>query len=453
LFEVLADFGMDEFDVLEIFKENFEALDGPLLREKFLGDVRKIDSHIGPEYDLVVFWHGPQMLTKREFYTSVPHIMDHVNKAFIIACPHGEYLKPREYRNPHEEHISHWMPEELVNMGFHMYVVGPPDKKHGMVGVLYKNEYVKSQLCQRYPGDTKVIAVTQCYNEKPFVRNCIESVRKFADIVLTTESCNTPDKDKAGWSAFSNDGTREELIAISEEYSNVFFVPQEATDPICAKVKSRTIGQGWSNRRIFNYGEKEGLLHNDDWIWIVDADEFYGVASARNIVRLLKTDYAGHHGGDITEWQFAYGMRYGFISSHKRFMKYKIGSSIQHVHNLVWPDGGSPWSKKQFIIDPREAMMFHLSYAKDPWAIRAKMLSFNRPRYINWFNNVYLEFPFNAQQAYKNNAAIDGRYGWMVGSIHPLIEFDKEAIIPACRDYADWDYIEDVRKHRKKLEI
>ena len=75
--------------------------------------------------------------------------MDRTNVAFIIACPHGYYPKPREYRNEHEEHVSHWLPQELEDMGFHVHAIGSPDQKNGMIGVLYKAEFVKAQLCQR----------------------------------------------------------------------------------------------------------------------------------------------------------------------------------------------------------------------------------------------------------------------------------------------------------------
>jgi len=441
MFERFRNIGYKYFDILEVFQKNYNEIQDNIIRNKFLGNAKKISSIIKEKYDIIIWWHGPQQISKKDFAFVMRQMSSMVNIAIIVACPHGRHDKPVEYGNPYEEHISHWSPEDLQSMGFDVFPIGNPNNKKSMVGIYKVHKTAKKIFIpeQKVP---KVIAITQCYNEIDFIRPCIEAIQPYADHVIITESCNSPYLDKCGWNIHSTDGTHEEIEKLEKEYENVHYAK---ADNISSIAYNRTNGQGLSKKIMFDYGERHNILQDDDWIWIVDADEFYSDLWAHNIVHLLKTKYKNYECGRITEWQFAYGTAYMFLSSHGRFVKYKCGSSIKHVHKLIWPNGHCPWKGRAFNMDVQEAIMFHLSYTKHPERIRQKMLSFNRPHYTYWFNKVYLEFPVDEQSAYKNNKYTPSYpgIGWHWGSNSPLILFDKKCNIDPCKTFEQLDWISD----------
>lgn len=443
IFEEFAKLGYERFDVLEIYGPNISKIRGDYLNKKIKGDVRSINEVVDETYDITLWWHGPQLVEKKNFPSILQRLIKITNKYIVLGLPHGRFDKPSEYGNKWEEHISHWTPKELEEFGFEVWAYGRPGERLPMVAVLDVVKYKDSLVVECDESAPRVVAVTQCYNEVDFIDTCIECVQPYVDAIIITESCNSPYLDLCKWTPFSNDGTHEKMEELVGKYDNVHCATAPA---ISEQAENRTHGQGVSKKVMFDYGEKHNLLGDNDWIWILDADEFYSKKSVRNIVRLLKTDYKDFDSGIVPEWQFAYSMHYAFLTSHRRFMKYKRGSSIEHVHSLIWPDGKSPWKGRQFYLDVRDALMFHLSYIRHPKRIREKMLSFNRPHYFYWFNKVYIPWTYNRKTAYENNMKTPAHpgEGWHWGCDCPLMEFDSSCLIDPCKKFCSMDYYEDV---------
>lgn len=135
--------GYTTHDLLEAHAPNVDAL-RPKLAEAntvICGDVRKINEYdaLLPSYDVIVHWHGPEHITKKQFEDVLPKIKARCSKAFIIGCPHGKYDQGKIHSNKFEEHVAHWLPEEFEKFGFETWTFGSgqPHKKEMMMGVLW----------------------------------------------------------------------------------------------------------------------------------------------------------------------------------------------------------------------------------------------------------------------------------------------------------------------------
>lgn len=122
-------------DVIEVFPENVKQLTqikwiGRLIE----GDVRLFEPYF--TYDAVVFWHGPEHLTKEET-SALLGKMKRYAKAVIFATPNGRYDQGAEYGNEHENHISSWYAEDFEAMGMTVTAIGEPDRQNGNIIALW----------------------------------------------------------------------------------------------------------------------------------------------------------------------------------------------------------------------------------------------------------------------------------------------------------------------------
>ncbi len=139
--------GYDTFHVLEIHEPNFKWLKEQKnfnLPVIIHGDIRKIDQYkdLLPQYDVVIFWHGIEHLTKQQCIDHLPKVMAKSKLAYITGCPWGKWAQEGIKNNPHEKHLTHWYPKDLVDMDFdEIYTFSPngigPDRHNVMYAIKY----------------------------------------------------------------------------------------------------------------------------------------------------------------------------------------------------------------------------------------------------------------------------------------------------------------------------
>jgi hypothetical protein len=249
----------------------------------------------------------------------------------------------------------------------------------------------------------KIIVLCQAYNEAPYLRICIECIQPYVDSIIIHEGYRSPHGDCI---KKSPDGTRTIAESLSKEFKNVYLIPHKNDQ----QFNSYEQAEGVVMTSMAHWAEQNGLVDTGDWLWKIDSDEFYSQSSIEDIINLLKTQFCNHTFGTIPEWQFAYCLNLCFKSSHGRFVKYYKNSRFTNGINLVWPNGQKVKGQRNFII-PWRSHMYHLSYAKHPTLIKEKVISFNRPSFTQWYNEVYLEWCFDSNKAYENNSKIAPWYG------------------------------------------
>lgn len=145
LFEVFEFHGYDTFHILEIHEPNVKALKqaGATI---FCGDIRKINEYkpLLPQYDVVVFWHGLEHISKKEIPACIDEVMKKCKIAFIAGNPWGKWPQGKIFQNEHEIHRSTIYVEDFQKWGFDEIVTlnvhpGGADKRNSMYGIKYKD--------------------------------------------------------------------------------------------------------------------------------------------------------------------------------------------------------------------------------------------------------------------------------------------------------------------------
>lgn len=130
----------NRFDVLEIWKPNCDRLKWKFLNKVICGDVRNVQEIVSEnkKYDVIVFWHGVEHLSKDEGNSVIAKLESRAKIAVVLGMPYGEWKRAKlTYNNPNEAHISAWYPKDLEKLDFtEIHSIGPPDVSKGLlVGV------------------------------------------------------------------------------------------------------------------------------------------------------------------------------------------------------------------------------------------------------------------------------------------------------------------------------
>lgn len=115
--DVFREAGYD-ITVLEIFPKNVDYLAGQgwwvvcgnaQEAKKVLGDC---------VYDVVVWWHGPEHITKEELPDAIDGLWSLAKRLLIVGCPEGKSPKGPESGNPYQAHKSSLVEADLRDLGF-----------------------------------------------------------------------------------------------------------------------------------------------------------------------------------------------------------------------------------------------------------------------------------------------------------------------------------------------
>jgi hypothetical protein len=121
-------------DVLEAWRPNVDALikwndEKAILRNVVRGNIRSI-SNIPPEkYNVVMFWHGPEHVSREDLPFVLLNMESLATDFSICATPWGRYAQGEINGNPYERHISHLYELDFEGFGYRTATLGTKDKK------------------------------------------------------------------------------------------------------------------------------------------------------------------------------------------------------------------------------------------------------------------------------------------------------------------------------------
>jgi hypothetical protein len=110
--------------ILEIWFPNCWRLASDSRADKvILGDVRNVGEMGLPRFDVAFWWHGPEHLKRTDTLKALIELEKLANLV-VLACPHGDYPLGPAYGNPHEAHLSAWVPADFEKMGYQAESLG-----------------------------------------------------------------------------------------------------------------------------------------------------------------------------------------------------------------------------------------------------------------------------------------------------------------------------------------
>lgn len=118
-----CEFNKIDWKILEIFEPNIISAikDGCPVNKIQLGDILNYDSY--DNYDCILFWHGPEHIKKDIFLENLNEIEKKANKIIIFGAPLGHEPQGIVYGNSHEEHISEWISNDFIDLGYQVIEV------------------------------------------------------------------------------------------------------------------------------------------------------------------------------------------------------------------------------------------------------------------------------------------------------------------------------------------
>lgn len=147
MIDIFHDFNY-EIDVLEIWGPNVKGLielnekqnifrdiiQGDILDETIWGD----GFGLGPIYDIVMFWHGPEHVKKERLPDLIKTLEALAKHYVIMACPIGKYKQGPVDGNPYEVHESYLWPEDFIKYNYKADCIIKKKKARGSNMVLWK---------------------------------------------------------------------------------------------------------------------------------------------------------------------------------------------------------------------------------------------------------------------------------------------------------------------------
>ena len=103
-----------DIEIVEVFHENVKQLRAAGFTVHH-SDIMAF----APErcYDVSMFWHGPEHLTKEQFPVLLEKLKKCTLNLIVFATPFGHYEQGPEYGNKHEKHLSDWRAEDFEMYG------------------------------------------------------------------------------------------------------------------------------------------------------------------------------------------------------------------------------------------------------------------------------------------------------------------------------------------------
>jgi len=289
----------------------------------------------------------------------------------------------------------------------------------------------------------KIIAMGQCYNEGLCIYKGLQWLYPLVDQIVLSEGRLTP---FGNLPIRSTDDTIEKIkyfITMHDVYNKIKFF--NAVEGECG---NREKAEG--NNKNFLLSQMN--IEDGDIIYIWDSDEFFLPNAFLKHIDIMEQNPTYDHIRS-EEWQFAYGMKWAFKASHGRFIRYRSGCKFTTTNNFNYLDGKNATKHPDMVIPRDKAGFFHLCWTKDPQHIREKVLSFNRPSFTSWYNNVYLVWPKYPQMAYINNKLIHPYFGtgFAEGQHEKLVEFEGE--MPEVLKDINVDWTDYINEHCDELKI
>jgi len=160
-----------EITLLEAWEPNAKHYLGhPWIKYIVNADVRKLGKFDLPHarYDLVVWWHGPEHVTREELPATLQQIEGVCTGIVLLGCPWGRNPQGAVGGNEYERHSGAHYPEDFNNLGYETAVLGGRDQQWSHI-MAWKDVNVPSALVSFVIVNFKTLRLTKL---------CFETLRK-----------------------------------------------------------------------------------------------------------------------------------------------------------------------------------------------------------------------------------------------------------------------------------
>jgi len=252
----------------------------------------------------------------------------------------------------------------------------------------------------------RVLVVMSSYNEEDFIDKNISSLYKYVDKIAVSTTNHITGED-------STDRTLELLSEYrkTDQLAKVLVRKRTGAEDM---YNSYDLTEGFIKTELMNMMEPE----NGDWIWVVDADEFY----SEHHLEMLRSRYILNHEAlqydkhciQVQAMVYAYNFGHFYWARHGRFFRYKKGSYFSSVNHFTWPNGETVYSNKyNWDLSPMYMYMSHCRYIRgtvkrlrDRYIYRQDEAG---KRKLKWFDEVFMQYPKNKEKALDANEKICGK--------------------------------------------
>lgn len=262
----------------------------------------------------------------------------------------------------------------------------------------------------------KIHVVYNAFDEVDLVDRSLKTVYPYVDSVAIADVMHSDGK------TVSTDGTHEKIVDFMKEHKDgktrlYYRKPKELTG-------SYKRNQGIIKTELMDMcSPKDG-----DWIWIVEADEFYDEFGLSN----LRTAVCGHPALQYDKrWltvpmiNFVYDLHHAFFAWSGRFFRYKQGADFELCNKFRWNGQLVYNDKYRWEIPSQYMVCYHLKYVKPIDRLRQRYMFPKNPAAQakrDWFENVYMKYPEDPEAAYAYNRK-KGNTGFDTGKVGRLFEY------------------------------
>ena len=262
----------------------------------------------------------------------------------------------------------------------------------------------------------RIIALINAYNEVNLVDRCIKNISDYADKVVIT------DIDWPTGKKVATDGTHEKIMELidNSNYNNLRYIQPQFNNTGNPRVNEAIIKTQLMN----SVDPRDG-----DWIWIVEADEFYLSNQLKGLKERLLLGHKSisehnKHWLTISALTFAYNLKWAYYGYHGRFFRYKKGSKFTLSNHFSWPSGEISTDAHRWHIPIAHLCQFHLKFVKPLDRLAQRWTLNSGPDdlgYENWIESVFKIWPSDPSRAHGNNK---GGCGWVKGQPTELFYYD-----------------------------
>jgi|TARA_B110000483_G_scaffold236784_1_gene310486 hypothetical protein len=239
----------------------------------------------------------------------------------------------------------------------------------------------------------KIIGLICAWGVEDWIGPCLEQAEEYCDEVFLCVSSHNKNLNK-----FQDDTLKiakefkKTKIIINNKKSNHAEVKAEILNSMLVKSKNYKIG---------------------NWLWIMDADEFYFIKTYKKIKSIIQKDY--YEKIEFDAKFFIYNMKYYIKSNHGRLYKIKLLNLLPIKYFRFRPT--QQWAPRfskniKTVVLKGKNEMFHYSMLTNP-NMRYEQWKFeyrnSKQEYkLKWFKNIFLKFDIKKihywiNQNYKQN--------------------------------------------------
>jgi hypothetical protein len=265
----------------------------------------------------------------------------------------------------------------------------------------------------------KIHVVYNAYNEVNLVERSLKTIYPYVD------SISIADVAHSNGISVSTDGTHEKIMDFIDERKGgdvkLFYREQKPVN--------------------YDYKRNQGIIktelmdrcdpNNGDWIWVVEADEFYDERSLQNLhSRYILNHQALKHDKrwiSVTMLNFAYDLHHCFFGWSGRFFRYRYGAKFDICNKFMWGSSLVYDDRYRFEMPAQYMICYHLKYVKPVERLRQRYMFSNNPAVagkIDWFENVYMRMQSDPEGAYRYNKEVLGNDGFDTGYTGRLFKYD-----------------------------